>query len=215
MKFGKKTYGGGRPVYTSSPLRVTGGFSLDTTAQGFNAGDIIPAGTLAVYDELTRKVKVLKTGKVKAIDEGDAKIVTLESSMHLRPIFKIGDQVLKTVTGLLASAPSITAITIGADNGEYVITLSAAITGLAVGNVIVQVVADATTPTNAALVGTANAAVIAPVEVNEGTNETGIDVTIDSGAGAWYVRRIPPILGTLMTGNVLLANHNIKFTQSY
>ncbi|MCL4482176.1 MAG: hypothetical protein M1445_06100 [Bacteroidetes bacterium] len=215
MKFGKKTYGGGRPVFTSSPLRFTGGFNLDTTTQGFNAGDIVPAGTLAVYDESTRKVKVLKTGKVKAIDAVDAKIVTLESSMHIRPIFKVGDQVLKTVTGLLSAAPVINSIAIGADNGDYVITLSAVIAGLAVGDVIVQVVADATTPANAALIGSANAAVIASVEVNDGVNETGIDITIDSGAGAWYARRILPIPATLMPGNVLLANPNIKFTQSF
>src|ERR1035437_2206047 len=164
MKFGKKTYGGGRPVSTSSPLRVTGGFTLDTTVQGFNVGDVIPAGTLAVYDESTRKVKVLKTGKVKAIDAGDAKIVTLESSMHIQPIFKVGDQVLKTVTGLLSAAPAINSIAIGADNGDYVIPLSAALAGLAVGDVIVQVVADVTTPANAALIGLANAAVIASVE---------------------------------------------------
>ena len=215
MKFGKKTYGGDRPVFTSSPLKVSGGFNLDTTTQGFNAGDIVPAGTLAVYNELTRKVRVIKTGKVKAIDEGDAKIVTLESDRHLRPIFKVGDKVLVNVTGELDDAPAISAIAIGADNGDYIVTLSAAIAGLAVGDILVQVVADAITPANAALIGTANAAVIASVEVNDSAHETGIDITIDSGAGAWYVRRIPPILGTLMTGNVLLSNHNLKFTQSF
>lgn len=212
MKFGKTTYGGDRDVYTSSPLKVIGGFTLDTVTQGFNAGDKIPAGTLAVYDEITRKVLLVKTGKVKAI-AADPKVVTLESSMHLSPIFKVGDQVLKTVTGLLSAAPSISAIAVNASD-EYVITLSAALAGLVVGDIIVQVVADVTTPANAALIGLANAAVIASVEVNDAANETGIDVTIDSGSGAWYLRRIPAIPTVLMPGNVLLANPNIKYTKS-
>jgi hypothetical protein len=216
MKFGKKTYGGDRPVSTSQPLMVAGGFNLDTVGQGFNAGDIIPAGTLAVYDEINRTVKVIKTGKVKAIAT-DTKVVTLESSRHLKPIFKVGDQVLETVTGELADAPSITAIAVGADNGDYVITLSAAITGLAVGDILVQVVADATTPANAALVGEASALVIASIEVNDAANETGIDVSVNSGIGAWYARRIPAIPADLLSANgtLLKANPNVKLTNSY
>lgn len=211
-KFGRKTYGGDRPVCTNQPVMVAGGFNLDLSVHSFDAGAIIPAGTLAVYDESSRTVKVLKTGKVKAIGS-DTKEVTLESSMFLKPVFKTGDKVLKTVSGTLENAPSISKIEV--TNGEYIITLSDAISGLAVGDVIVQVVADATTPTNAALIGTPSAVVIVDTEVNESSVETGIDISVDSGNGAWYARRIPAIPAGMVENNHLKANPNIKFTQSF
>lgn len=215
MKFRRTIYGGDRPITTAQPIQVIGGFNLDTEAISFDPGDVIPAGTLAVYDELTRKVKVLKTGKVKAISSTDAKIVTLEASMFLSPFFRVGDKVLKTVTGTLANAPTITKI--DDSTGEYVVTISAEISGLTVGDILVQVVADITTPANAALVcSKPYAMVIENTQVKPNGDETGIDVTIDSGHGSYYARRIPPIPGDMLgEGNVTLKyNPNIKLTNS-
>ena len=36
---------------------VQGGFNLDVDGQKFRVGDVIPAGTLAIFNEATRKVQ--------------------------------------------------------------------------------------------------------------------------------------------------------------
>ena len=138
MKRRTKTYDGSRPIATGALTREIGGFLLDQTSQSFVEGDVIPAGTLARRDEDSRKVLIVKTAKVKSIDEGDAKIVTLESDAFLNPNFAVGDKVALAEGGSFASAVSINAIS-DTSNG-YIVTLSSTITGLSVGNVLCQVV---------------------------------------------------------------------------
>lgn len=140
MKRRTKSYDGSRPIATGALTREVGGFLLDQVNQTFVEGDVISAGTLARRDEGTRKVLIIKTAKVKAIDAGDAKIVTLESDAFLGPNFAVGDKVALVKGGAFASAVSITAIS-DTSNG-YVITLSSTITGLAVGNILQQVVSE-------------------------------------------------------------------------
>ena len=140
MKTKRTSFVGERPIFSGSPAIVPGGFNLDRSAQKFSDGDIIPAGTLAIYDEQTRKVKIVKTAKVKSIDSDDSTKVTLVTSNYYEPVFSVGDKVLKAIAGTYASAPSISKIE--KSNGEYVITLSAAITGLAVDDVIIEVVSS-------------------------------------------------------------------------
>ena len=77
MKRKKHSFTGERPIFTGSPSIVQGGFNLDVTKQRFNVGDTIPAGTLAIYDEQTRLVSVVKTAKVVEVDGDDKKIVRL------------------------------------------------------------------------------------------------------------------------------------------
>lgn len=77
MKRKKHSFTGERPIFTGSPSIVQGGFNLDVTKQRFNVGDTIPAGTLAIYDEQTRLVSVVKTAKVVEVDDDDNKIVRL------------------------------------------------------------------------------------------------------------------------------------------
>lgn len=67
MKRTKISFVGEKPIFTGSPQIVPGGFNLDREKQRFSVGDIIPAGTLAIFDEVTRKVQIVKTAKVKAI----------------------------------------------------------------------------------------------------------------------------------------------------
>jgi hypothetical protein len=149
---------------------------------------------------------------VKAIDAGDAKIVTLDTDF-IPACFVVGDKVLKTVSGTFAAAPSITKIE--DRNTSYVITLSAEISGLAVGDAIFQVIADGS---NAALPVTApqgltiaGDAVGTPV----GMFETSVDVTVDSKGYMFYKRRIPPIPAAFISGITLGTNPNILFTDSY
>ena len=213
MKFEKIKYGGGRPVITGQPaLGVVGGFNLDTSKVSWPAGSQIPAGSLAQYDETTRLVTVLKASRVKAIDSTDAKIVTLDTDF-IPAAFAVGEKALKTVSGTIAAAPSITKVTDG--QSGYVITLSAEIVGLSVGDAVFHVVDDGG--------GNASLAVDTPqgLTISGGTAgttvgryETSVDVTTDTKGYMFYKRRIPPIPEQFLDGICLKGNPNVQFTDS-
>lgn len=209
MKRRTKSYDGSRPIATGALTREIGGFLLDQVSQTFVEGDVIPAGTLARRDENTRKVLIIKTAKVKSIDAGDAKIVTLESDAFIGPIFAVGEKVLKTVSGTFANAPSITAIS--DTNSGYVITLSKTISGLAVGNVLQCVHKDGS---DNAAVHMANCVVVSDTLVREDGNETIVDVCADTMQYAIYERRILPVADAQKdaTGVYLAQNPHIRFT---
>jgi len=219
MKRKTASFTGMRPIFTGSPSIVQGGFNLDVDGQKFRVGDVIPAGTLAIRDETTRKVQVIKTAKVVEVDSENTKKVTLYIDEFFAPCFAVGDSVLKAgaVTGTFASAPTITAI----DNGNclnntgnvYIITLSAAISGLKAGDVLVEVVKDGSS--NAVERGKANSVTFRDYEVSE--FETAVDVSADTMQYALYERRVPPIPASQKdsTGMFLSANPHVKLTQSY
>lgn len=211
MKRKKTSFVGERPIFSGSPTIVPGGFNLDRTKQNFSAGDIIPAGTLAIFDEQTRLVQIVKTAKVKAIDADDAKIVTLVTSDYYQPVFAVGDKVLVSVTGTYAAAPSITKI--DKSDNEYKITLSAAIGGLAVDNILIEVIKDGSN--NAAVIGSANALTIEEITVRE--YETAVDVTDDTLNWALYERRVLPIPSSQKdtSGRYLKVNPHVKLSNSY
>lgn len=211
MKRRNKSFDGTRPVFTGSPSVEVGGFNLDTANQNFVKDDVICEGTLCRRDEAARTVRIVKTGKVTAIDEADAKIITLESDAFLSPVFAVGDAVLKTVTAsnLIANAPTITAIS--NTNSGYVITLSKEIDGLAVGDVLQQVVADGTK----AVIIKANAVVAADRTIGEDGEEVIVDVCADTMQYAVYERRILPVVDAQKSsdGFYLAENPHIRFTQ--
>lgn len=219
MKRKTASFTGMRPIFTGSPSIVQGGFNLDVEGQKFRVGDVVPAGTLAIFNETTRKVQVIKTAKVVEVDNENNKKVTLYVDEFYAPCFAVGNSVLKVgaVTGTFASAPTITAI----DNGNclnntgnvYVVTLSAAITGLKAGDVLTEVVKDSSN--NAAERGKANSVLFREYEVSE--FETGVDVSADTMQYALYERRVPPIPSSQKdsTGMFLSANPHVKLTQSY
>lgn len=219
MKRKTASFTGMRPIFTGSPSIVQGGFNLDVEGQKFRVGDVVPAGTLAIFNETTRKVQVIKTAKVVEVDNENNKKVTLYVDEFYAPCFAVGDSVLKVgaVTGTFASAPTITAI----DNGNclnntgnvYVVTLSAAITGLKAGDVLTEVVKNSSN--NAAERGKANSVLFREYEVSE--FETGVDVSADTMQYALYERRVPPIPSSQKdsTGMFLSANPHVKLTQSY
>lgn len=219
MKRKTASFTGMRPIFTGSPSIVQGGFNLDVEGQKFRVGDVVPAGTLAIFNETTRKVQVIKTAKVVEVDNENNKKVTLYIDEFYAPCFAVGDSVLKVgaVTGTFVSAPTITAI----DNGNclnntgnvYVVTLSAAITGLKDGDVLTEVVKDSSN--NAAERGKANSVLFREYEVSE--FETGVDVSADTMQYALYERRVPPIPSSQKdsTGMFLSANPHVKLTQSY
>lgn len=215
MKRNKHSFTGSRPIFTGSPSKVIGGFNLDRSNQNFADGDIIPGGVLAIANEETRLVQVIKTAKVAEVDSEDAKVVTLEVDEFYAPFFAVGDMILKagaTATAI-ASVPTIKKIE---EKGNiYKITLSAAITGLAKGDVLEEVISDgdATTPKSKSR-GLANSVTVADNEVKE--FETSIDVSADTLQYALYERRVLPIPASQKddTGAFLKANPHVKFTKS-
>lgn len=211
MKEKRFHFGGEKPIFTGSPSIVPGGFNLDVEAQNFIIGTEISPGTLAIFNEQTRKVKIIKTAKVKKV-ESDNKTIYLVANDTVEPCFAPGDSVLKTVTGTFAAAPTISRVE-RKNNGDYVITLSAAISGLATGDTIQQVVKDSSN--NAALIGDANSITFDRVEVKE--DETPIDVCADTMQYAMYERRVNPIPASQkdVTGSYLKANPHIRLSQSF
>ena len=186
MKRTKISFVGEKPIFTGSPQIVPGGFNLDREKQRFSVGDIIPAGTLAIFDEVTRKVQIVKTAKVKAIGTKDKKVPLTDLACNsLSPTEKPG-----------------------VSNAPYVITLSAEISGLAVDDVLVEVVESST---NAAVIGEPNSLTIEEVTVKE--FETAIDVTEDTMQYAVMERRVLPIPDSMKdsTKRYLKANSHIRF----
>lgn len=213
MKRKTDSFTGQRPVFTGSPSIVPGGFNLDVTNQRFNVGDIIPIGTVAKFDEQTRLVQILKTAEVVDIDSDDAKIVSLKVAEFFKPVFCVGDKIAKAgaISGTYANAISITAI--NKTKSTYVITLSSAISGLAVGDTLEEVVENASH--NAAERFTGNSVTIKDVEVDE--FETAIDVCADTMQYALLERRVPKIPASQKdaAGMALAGNPHIKLSQSY
>ena len=212
MKRKTASFTGQRPIYTGSPAIVPGGFNLDVANQNFPVGTIIPGGSLAIYDEEKRTVQIVKTASVVEVNAENAKEVTLLVDEFYAPIFAVGDKVAKVgaISGTDAAAVQITAIS-KTDN-SFVITLSAAISGLKAGDALVEVV---NASGNAAEIGKANALTLADIEVGE--FETGVDVTADTMQYALFERRVPVIPASQKdaTGKFLAVNPHVKLTQSY
>lgn len=188
---------GSRPVFTGSPSIVTGGFNLDVQNQSFEKGSLIPEGTLAVMDESARTVKVVKTAKVAAIDADDAKKVTLAVGEFYAPMFVAGESVLVAggVSGKFGDAPTIVKVT-KTDNA-FAIELSAEISGLAVGDVLEQVVSKASDE------------VVAGIQVSHGQSDHVYVVTpgLDLAAGD-KVMNYPLASGALIANAIAVTSYD-------
>lgn len=210
MKRKFTNYGGDRPCYTMPPVKVTGGFTLNPEQTNLAAGAVVPFGTLVHADEATRLATLIKSARVVAVGT-DAKKVTLEGDEFSKPLFVIGDTVAKNLSAALADCPKITAVATTEAGVE--ITLAKAISGLAVGDALFEVVADST---NVKLVAQPNALAIGEglnAEIKEELADTVIDITRDSGNGEIYARRVPPVPASLLDG-AMLKGTKVIYTQS-
>lgn len=213
MKRKKQSFCGSRPIFTGSPSKVIGGFNLDRANQNFADGDVIPGGVLAIYNEETRLVQVIKTGKVAEITE-DPKVIFLHVHEFYAPFFAVGDLILKegAAATAIASVPTITKVE--EKGNTYKLTLSAAIPGLAVGDVLEEVISDGASTPKSKSRGFANSVTVADNVVNE--FETSMDVSADTLQYALYERRVLPIPANQKdeTGAFLKANPHVKLTKS-
>lgn len=210
MKRKFTNYGGDRPCYTMPPVKVTGGFTLNPEQTNLAAGAVVPFGTLVHADEATRLATLIKSARVVAVGT-DAKKVTLEGDEFSKPLFVVGDTVAKNLSAALADCPKIT--TVATTEAGVEITLAKAISGLAVGDALFEVVANST---NVKLVAQPNALAIGEglnAEIKDELADTVIDITRDSGNGEIYARRVPPVPASLLDG-AMLKGTKVIYTQS-
>lgn len=212
MKRKTASFTGMRPIFTGSPSIVQGGFNLDVENQHFAVGDTVPAGTLAIKDEVKRTVQVIKTAKVVEVDAKNAKKVSLYVDEFYEPCFAVGDLVLKDGAAI-ADVSTIEKIERNGNN--YIVTLSKAIAELVKEDVLVEVVSDGQAAAKSKERGASNSVLIADVEVGE--FETSVDVSADTMQYAMYERRVPPIPAGQKdtTGDYLKGNPHVKLTKSH
>lgn len=210
MKRKFTNYGGDRPCYTMPPVKVTGGFTLDPQQTNLAAGAVVPFGTLVHVDEATRLAKLIKSARVVAIGT-DAKEVTLEGNEFAKPLFLKGDYVAKDLSAKLANTPKITALS--TDDAGVHVTLDKAITGLAVGDALFEVVANGEDVKLVAQPNTLSIGEGLDAEIKDELADTVIDVTRDSGNGEIYARRVPPVPASLLDG-AMLKGTKVIYTNS-
>ena len=128
-------FGGALVVFEGKPELLIGGFNFnldDLPAPG----DVLPCGTPVNCDEATRVITPIITGKVESVDGTK---VTLKDLGFGQTALKVGSTV--AVLGNDLSAAAAKSATIASKDGN-VVTLNAAIDGLAAGAILVEV--DAT-----------------------------------------------------------------------
>jgi hypothetical protein len=130
--------GGALRVFEDKVELLVGGFNFDLNDLP-EPGAVLPCATPVNCDEATRKIVPLITAKVAAVDSGDATKVTLEKVGLNVPAVKVGMKVAIINDTLTTQYASGAFATIAAIDGDE-ITLSAALTGLAAGNILVEVV---------------------------------------------------------------------------
>ena len=141
---GSAKFGGTLVVFEGHPQLMVGGFNFALTDLP-EPGVVLPCGTPVFCDEVNRTITPIITAKVKAIGT-DTKVVTLEDNGFGATPVKAGQ-----VLGIFPASVTTAATKYGtvASVDGNVITLSAAITDLAVGDVLVVV--DGTTKKIAAV----------------------------------------------------------------
>lgn len=152
-------FGGGLVVFEGKPELLIGGFNFNMDDLPA-VGDVLPCGTPVYCNEAAnaRSITPIITAEVIAID-GTA--VTLKDHGFGNVPFKAGATVAKLGSSLDAAAENYA--TIASKEGN-VLTLSAAVTGLAVGDILVEV--DATSKKVKAI---PNA--LLPYDIRRGENE--------------------------------------------
>ena len=128
-------FGGALVVFEGHPELLIGGFNFNLDDLPA-AGEVLPCGTPVYCDESARTITPVITAKVLAIS---GTTVTIEDHGFGSVPFKVGATVAELPADLSSAAENYA--TIASKEGN-VLTLSAAVTGLAVGDVLAEV--DAT-----------------------------------------------------------------------
>lgn len=156
-----ENFGGALVVFEGKPELLIGGFNFNMDDLPA-VGEVLPCGTPVYCNEAAdaRSITPIITAKVTAIS---GTTVTLDDHGFGNVAFKVGATVAELGSDLDSAATNYA--TISSKNGN-VLTLSGAITGLAVGDILTEV--DATTKKVKAI---PNA--LLPYDIRRGDNETG------------------------------------------
>ena len=174
LKF-KKTYvDGDIPVYIKVNEVSQAGYTLDTA--GLIAGSIIPAGTVYIPDDITRKAKPIKTVKVVAVAAADALVYQVEKGHQ----FVTGDNISLILKG--KAYP----VTVDKTNPLYdTLTVATTLGAAAIGASLYQ--SSSTGATNSALSGAPRGTSLESTLVEDNSTVTlALRATV-------YARRIPSV----------------------
>lgn len=175
LKFKKTVVDGDIPVYQQVHEVSQGGYTLDT--DGLVAGSTIPAGSVIIADDATRKAKVLKTANVVEVAAADAVVYKVAKGSQIAVNDNIG-------LGLKGKAYPVTAI--DKSNANYdALTVSTTLGAAAVGVPVFQ--SSTTGATNSALSGTPTGTLYESTLV-----EANATITVVL-RGTVYARRIPGV----------------------
>ena len=194
-------FGGALVVFEGHPSLLVGGFNFDLNDLPA-AGQVLPCGTPVYCDEATRKIVPIITETVKAVDSTDSKIITLAGNGFEGTAIKVGDTVAELPASLATAAENYA--TVDAVEGN-VVTLSAAITGLAAGDALVVVGA-----TDKKVKATPNA--LLPYDVVRDANAISVD-----GDGMWandrpILERRMPAINDAIKAALVAAGCQFKFS---
>ena len=191
-------FGGSLVVFEGHPQLLVGGFNFkleDLPA----AGDVLPCGTPVYCDEETRYIVPIITAEVIAVS---GTTVTLKDHGFGCVPFKVGATVAELGADIAAAAENYA--TIASKEGN-VLTLSAAVTGLAVGDILVEV--DATSKK---LKATPNA--LLPYDVVRDANAISVDGDGMIGNDRPVLERRMPAINAAIKTAVQANGHNIIFS---
>jgi hypothetical protein len=175
LKFKKTETFGDIPVYQQTHEVSQSGYTLDVA--GLAAGSILPAGTVIIADDATRKAKALKTAKVVEVAASDALVYKVAKGSQIA----VGDNI---GFGLKGKAYPVTAI--DKSNANYdAVTVSTTLGAAAVDAPVFQ--SSTTGATNSALSGTPTGLLYEPTLV-----EANATITVVL-RGTVYARRIPGV----------------------
>ena len=191
-------FGGSLVVFEGKPELLIGGFNFNLEDLPA-AGDVLPCGTPVNCDESTRVITPIITGKVESVNSTE---VTLKDLGFGQTAFKVGSTVAVLGSDLTAAAENYA--TIASKDGN-VITLSAAITGLAAGAILVEV--DATSKKVKAI---PNA--LTPYDIVRDANAISVD-----GDGAYkndrpVLERRMPAINDAIKAALVAAGCNFKWS---
>ena len=191
-------FGGALVVFEGKPELLVGGFNFNLEDLPA-AGDVLPCGTPVNCDESTRVITPIITGKVESVNSTE---VTLKDLGFGQTAFKVGSTVAVLGSDLTVAAENYA--TIASKDGN-VITLSAAITGLAAGAILVEV--DATSKKVKAI---PNA--LTPYDIVRDANAISVD-----GDGAYkndrpVLERRMPAINDAIKAALVAAGCNFKWS---
>ncbi len=206
MRKSSSKVGGAREVYQKSLQILTGGFSVAKENLP-EVGNVLPAGTPILCDEGdARSVKVHYAFKVKTVTGSTIQVEKGGEGSRV----KVGMFLMEAPATATTTGTAQTVSSVDTSNEDYdEIVLDTALSGLAIGDVLIEATADGAGTTIKVV---PNALSVGDVYIDPNGYDFGISGAY-FGTGVVYERRIAPIAPAIKTA--LLENGCFfRFSQS-